>query len=87
MEQIKSTDRKKKLDKLVAAYAEIWADVLLDKNLDLHYLQIREDLEFLEQLIKLKDAGHQDTLMFSLIANQLNCLRAIVFSKLSGSPY
>jgi hypothetical protein len=83
MDQTKLLKRKNKLDNLIAAYSEIWADVLLDKNLNQHYLQIEDDLLFLDQFIKLKDAQHQDTTMLCMIAHQLIQLREIVAVKLN----
>jgi hypothetical protein len=58
MDQKKVLIRKAKLDTMIAAYAEIWAEVLLDKNLVLHLIQIEDDLRYLNRLISLNDAVH-----------------------------
>lgn len=71
-----------KLNNLMAAYADLWADVLLDKNLYDHFLAVNEDLYYLKQLIALKSAGHHDTVSYDKIAQQLICLKAIIAVKL-----
>jgi hypothetical protein len=74
--------RKEKLDNIIAAYAEMWADVLLDRNLHLHFSRINDDLQYLRQLIDSKDANHPDTLSYHKIADQLIHLKEIVAAKL-----
>jgi hypothetical protein len=83
MDDKKTLIRKAKLDKMIAAYAEIWADVLLDKNLSMHLLNIEDDLRYLNQLIALKNLDHPHVLIYFSIAEQLKRLQRIVVYKLN----
>jgi len=83
MDQKKTMIRKAKLDNMIAAYAEIWADVLLDKNLSMHLLNIEDDLRYLNQLIAMKDQDHPHIPIYFSIAEQLKRLQEIVVNKLS----
>ena len=82
MEYQKSLARKEKLNTITAAYAEIWADVLLDKNLELHLSQVTEDLRYLHHLIKSKDMAHPQIISYYRIANELIRLKYILDEKL-----
>jgi hypothetical protein len=82
MNQNKSLIRKQKLDNIIAAYAEMWADVLLDRNLSLHFSQIDADLKYLKELIDSKDPNHPDLLSYHMIADQLIHLKEIVAARL-----
>lgn len=78
----KPTKENEKLSKIITAYADIWADVILNKNLDQHLKGISEDLGLLNKLIDYKDARHLDTVRYYRIANQLFLLQEIVRDKL-----
>ncbi|SEA62662.1 hypothetical protein [Pedobacter hartonius] len=82
MDDKKSLIRKEKLDYIIAAYAEIWAEVMLDKNLDLHLLQVEDDLRYLDHLINSKDADHPQTFIYYTIANDLIRLKKFLDKQL-----
>jgi hypothetical protein len=82
MEQKKILIRKAKLDNMIAAYAEIWAEVLLDKNLVLHLIQIEDDLRYINRLINLNNAVHPHVPAYFAIAKQLIRLQEIIVQKL-----
>jgi hypothetical protein len=83
MDRKKTLIRKAKLDNMIAAYAEIWAEVLLDKSLRMHLLNIEDDLRYLNQLIAMKDQDHPHVPVYLLIAAQLKRLQEIIVEKLS----
>jgi hypothetical protein len=83
MDDKKTLIRKAKLDNMIAAYAEIWADVLLNKNLIVHLLNIEDDLRYVNQLIALKDLDHAHVPIYFSIREQLKRLHEIVVNKLS----
>jgi hypothetical protein len=82
MEQKKILIRQAKLDNMIAAYAEIWAEVLLDKNLVLHFIQIEDDLRYINRLINLNNAVHPQVSAYFAIAKQLIHLQEIIVQKL-----
>ena len=82
MEDKKSLIRKEKLNYIIAAYADIWADVLLKKNLDLHLLQVKEDLRYLTYLINSKDIDHPHIYTYYMIAKELIHFKNILNKKL-----
>lgn len=77
------TEENEKLSKIITAYADIWADVMMDKNLEHHLKGISEDLGYLNKLIDYKDARHHDTIHYYRIVNQLFRLQDIVRDKLA----
>lgn len=79
MEETKKENEK--LQKIIAAYADLWADVLLDKNLGQHLKKISDDLGHLHKLIDHREARHLDTIHYYRIANQLFRLQEIIRDK------
>lgn len=73
------------LSKITAAYADIWGDVLLNKNLLKHLETMDEDLASLNELIDGKETLKQNTLPFYRLANQLFRMRDVVRKKVQQS--
>ena len=73
------------LSKIMAAYAEIWADVMLDKNLQTHLRNMEDDLKILNELIDGKELLGHNSLHFHRIANMLYRLKDIVLDKIGKS--
>ena len=72
--------------KYVTAYADIWADVMLNKNLKRHLNSIRADLAHLNELIDGKETLQQNALPLYRITNQLFRMQDVVRGKLNSIP-
>lgn len=70
------------LSKIIAVYADIWADVLLDENLDRHLRNISDDLGHLNKLIDYREARGLETVNYYQITIQLFRLQEIVRNKI-----
>ena len=73
----------KLVSKYMIAYADIWADVILNKNLLLHLNTIEDDLKHLNEIIDGKEALNCNALGVYRITNQLYRMRDIVVKKVS----
>lgn len=69
------------LAELVAVYADIWADVIIGKKLDVHLREVEEDLVYINKIIDLKEASKRDATSIYRIANQLYRLKDIILKK------
>lgn len=78
-----SPSESKRLSGLIAAYANIWADVILDKNLNMHLDDLNRDLEKINELIDGREDLKQPVLPFYRIANQLTRMREVIRKKIS----
>ncbi|TDO20256.1 hypothetical protein [Pedobacter duraquae] len=73
------------LSKYMIAYADIWADVLLNKNLNRHLRSIQEDLVHLNELIDGKEQLQQNALPIYRITNQLFRMQDVVRKKVDAT--
>lgn len=71
------------LAKIIAAYADIWADVLLGKNLSIHLKSMEDDLKMLNELIDGKESLGENPLPFYRIANRLFRMKDVVTRKIA----
>lgn len=71
-----------KLNGIIQAYVDIWADVILNKNLAVHLKKIKEDLNHINRVIKRRKTQELDVLSYCRIAYQLFRLQKIVSDKL-----
>lgn len=71
----------KLVSKYMIAYADIWADVMLNKNLSRHLRSIKDDLKHLNELIDGKEALNGNPLPLYRIANQLYRMQDVVKTK------
>ena len=84
MQNNESSPKERELtSKYITAYADIWADVILNKNLLKHLKSIKIDLAHLNELIDGKEILQENTLPFHRIANQLYRMQDIVQKKLN----
>jgi len=74
--------RSSALDQIISDYADMWAEVILDKNLEDHLKKIRADINFLNKLICMREKKGKDNTQFIRIADQLYALRQVVLKKL-----
>jgi hypothetical protein len=70
------------LSKIMAAYADIWADVILGKNLTAHLILIREDILMLNELIDGKEALQENTLRYYRLVNMLYRMKDVIQDKI-----
>jgi len=70
------------LKEIISTYADLWADIMLGKNLENHRNKIENDLHYVEQLAVLKEKEGKDNSQLVKIANQLYCLKLIILKKL-----
>ena len=70
------------LKEIISTYADLWADIMLGKNLENHRKKIENDLHYVEQLAVLKEKEGKDNSQLVKIANQLYCLKLIILKKL-----
>jgi len=70
------------LKDIISAYADLWADVMLGKNLESHQKKIEVDLYHVDQLALIKKSEGKDNSQLVKVANQLYCLRLIILKKL-----
>jgi len=64
------------------AYADIWADVMLNKNLQRHLKSMQQDLAQLNQLIDGKELLQENALPLYRITNQLFRMQDMLRTKL-----
>jgi len=74
--------RSSALDQIISDYADMWAEVILDKNLEDHLKKIRADINFLNKLICMREKKGKDNTQFIRIADQLYALRQVVLKKM-----
>lgn len=67
-----------KLDKIMSAYADITADIILNKNLDEHLKEVEDDLLFLNLCIKNRKQKGKSTMALDRIALQLQDMLGIL---------
>ena len=77
-----STGENELLFKYVVAYADIWADVILNKNLHRHLRSMQDDLKHLNELIDGREALKANALPLYRISNQLFRMQDVVRSKI-----
>ncbi|CAM4060929.1 hypothetical protein SAMN06265348_102121 [Pedobacter westerhofensis] len=82
MDTQESSHQFSKLDQIIGAYADITADMILNKNLDKHLKEIEEDLLFLNHCIEKRGKEGGSTMMLSQIAQELGNLRNLLHLKL-----
>lgn len=70
------------LKDIISVYSDLWADVMLGKNLESHRKKIEVDLYFIDHLVAEKQERGEDNSKIVKIANQLYCLRLIILKKL-----
>ena len=78
-------NEQKILSRIIQEYAEMWADVILDKNLVKSHLEITRDINHLDGLIARRHAQKLNTDSYLKIANQLARLEKIIREKLGSS--
>lgn len=78
-------NEQKILSRIIQEYAEMWADVILDKNLVKSHLEITRDINYLDGLIARRHAQKLNTDSYLKIANQLARLEKIIREKLGSS--
>lgn len=76
-----SSAQSPELAELIAVYADVWADVIIGKNLDAHLREIEEDLVYINKIVDLKEASKQDAISIYRISNQLYRLKDIILRK------
>jgi hypothetical protein len=80
--QESSTTENKLLSKIMAAYANIWADVILGKNLAIHLKSIEEDLVMLNEFVDGKEKLRENPLHFYRITNMLYRMKDVLLQKI-----
>ena len=70
------------LKDIISAYADLWADVMLGKNLESHLKNIDSDLQYLDVLIAIREKEGANNQRIIKVANQLYCMKMIVLKKL-----
>jgi len=70
------------LKNIISAYADLWADVMLGKNLESHLEKISTDLHYVDVLIAIREKEGVNTHRIIKVANQLYCMKMIVLKKL-----
>ncbi len=70
------------LKDIISTYADLWADIMLGKNLEDHRRKIEADLYYIDQLAAKKEKDGKDNSRLVKIANQLYCLKIIILKKL-----
>lgn len=70
------------LKHIISVYADLWADIMLGKNLEKHQAKIEADLFYIDQLAAIKEKNGKDSHQLVKIANQLYCLKLIILKKL-----
>lgn len=70
------------LKEIMSTYANLWADVMLSKNLEKHLIKIEFDLYEIDRHITMKENESKDHVAMDRVANQLYCLKMIVLKKL-----
>ena len=70
------------LKDIISAYADLWADVMLGKNLESHLKNIDSDLQYLDVLIAIREKKGANNQRIIKVANQLYCMKMIVLKKL-----
>jgi hypothetical protein len=72
------------LPKIVSAYADIWADVILERNLDFHLKVIDYDLVRISSQIAKREAANENPIHHYRVAKQLYRMREIIQRKIMG---
>jgi len=70
------------LKNIISTYADLWADVMLSKNLEKHLIKIEFDLYEIDHMITVRENEGKDHTAMDKVANQLYCLKMIVLKKL-----
>ena len=70
------------LKDIISAYADLWADVMLGKNLESHLKKIDSDLQYVDVLIAIREKEGANNQRIIKVANQLYCMKMIVLKKL-----
>lgn len=70
------------LKEIISTYANLWADVMLSKNLKNHLLKIETDLHYMEQVTGIMEKEGKNTTKLAKVADQLYCLKLIIQKKL-----
>lgn len=70
------------LKHIISVYADLWADIMLGKNLESNLGKIEDDIVYLDQLALKKEKNGEDNQQLIKIANQLYCLKLIIVKKL-----
>ena len=70
------------MSKYIIAYADIWADVMLNKNLRRHLRSMQDDLRHLNELIDGKEAMNCNALPLYRITNQLFRMQDVLRAKI-----
>jgi len=70
------------LKDIISAYADLWADVMLGKNLESHRRKIETDIYHIDLLAAMKEKDGKDNSHLVKVSNQLYCLRLIILKKL-----
>ncbi|RBQ08927.1 hypothetical protein [Pedobacter miscanthi] len=73
----------KTLSRIIQEYADLWADVMLDKNLMKALEKINKDINDLDRLIVRRGTQGLDTVIYSKIANQLLVMEEIIREKVN----
>lgn len=82
MNSMHTLPQPKILKDIISAYADLWADVMLGKNLENHLKKIDNDFYYVNRLAEIKEKDGNDNKRLVKIADQLYCLRLIILKKL-----
>ena len=77
----KASQKFAQLNNIISAYADITADIMLNKNLEKHLKNVLDDIYFLNYFIEKKEKDGGDTIKLRQISKQLSCVVYVIIKK------